>query len=132
MHYVSSIDLNMYGALSEKKILTNEVIITDNRIEHIIERRGREFYDKYHNLFDEILKDPDYIFKDRSPNTAIVSKRFLDDGKYVNIILKLTVEGDNSDYKNSIITAIGENDKRFNQRLRNNTPIYTKKIDKRE
>jgi hypothetical protein len=47
------------------------------------------------------------------------------------LVLRLAVEGDNFDYKNSIITAIKENEKRFAQRLRNNTPIY-KKVDKQE
>ena len=31
---------------------------------------------------------------------------------------------DNPEYKNSIITAIGESEKRFAQRLRNNTALY--------
>lgn len=46
------------------------------------------------------------------------------------MVLRLAVEGENQEYKNSIITAIKENDKRFLQRLRNNEPVY--KIDKKE
>jgi len=37
------------------------------------------------------------------------------------------VEGDDPSYKKSILTVVGENDKRFEQRLRNSTPIYKKK-----
>lgn len=33
---------------------------------------------------------------------------------------------DNPEYKNSIITAIGEGEKRFAQRLRNSTILYKK------
>ena len=97
-------------------------------IEHIILRRGQSFYDEYHEYFGQIVKDPDYIFKDIKEDTAIVSKRFLHKGKVINLVLRLTVEGDDPTFKNSIITAVGESDKRFAQRLRNNVPIY-KKVD---
>ncbi len=128
MHDVGNIDVTKYSEISDK-IISNEVVITDNRIEHIIERRGEEFYEKYSPLFSEILKSPDYIFKDNKINTALVCKKVVSDEKYVNLVLRVVIEGEDSNYKNSIITAIGENEKRFNQRLRNNEPIYAKNID---
>lgn len=132
LHYIGKIDLNIFKCVTED-ITTDEVIITDERMEHIIDRRGQEFYDKYHRLFGTILSDPDYIFKDDSPNTAIVCKQFVEHEKTVNIVLRLAVEGDNPNYKNSILTVIGENNRRFEQRLRNNNPIYVKKnLDKTE
>lgn len=132
MNKIGKIDIEKFQAIASNKILTDEVIITDNRIEHIIERRGRQFYDDFNGYFSEIIEDPDYIFKDDdSINTAIVSKSYLHKGRTVNLVLRLVVEGDNPDYKNSILTAIGENEKRFAQRLRNNVPIYTK-VDKME
>ncbi|MCD7752873.1 MAG: hypothetical protein LUI10_14255 [Lachnospiraceae bacterium] len=106
-------------------IRTDEVIITNERIEHIIERRGKDFYDTYSSQFANILKDPDYIFMDKQ-NTALVSKYFSKDGKSVNIVLRIAVSTDNPDFKNSILTAIMENPKRFQQRLRNNSPLYKK------
>ena len=60
VYYIGKIELSIYKAIAEKTIITNEVIITDNRIAHIIERRGQEFYDKYHVYFSSILSDPDY------------------------------------------------------------------------
>ena len=51
---------------------------------------------------------------------------FIEDDKYVNIVLRIVVSEDNPEYKNSIITAIGESTKRFQQRLRNNKPLYKK------
>ena len=53
-------------------------------------------------------------------------KEFLDDDKYVNLALRIVVSTDNPEYKNSIITAVGESSKRFKQRLRNNIPLYKK------
>lgn len=131
MQYIGKIDKNIYQQVANKKLITDEVIITSDRISHIIERRGKKFYDEYSEYFSDILASPDYIFKDKTENTAIVSKSFIHRGSSVNLIIKLVVEGDNRDYKNSVITAIKENDKRFSQRLRNNVPVY-KRLDKAE
>ena len=124
MHIVCRIDKEIYKCVTED-IRTDEVIITNERIEHIIERRGKDFYDTYSSQFANILKDPDYIFMDKQ-NTALVSKYFNKDGKSVNIVLRIAVSSDHPDFKNSILTAIMENPKRFQQRLRNNSPLYKK------
>ena len=130
VYSIGTIDPEKYKAVTEKKIITNEVVITDNRIKHIIERRGQKFYDEYREFFSDVITNPDYIFKDDKENTAIVAKTFTHKGTWVNLILRIAVEGDNPEYKNSIITAIKENDKRFAQRLRNNKPVY--RIDNEE
>lgn len=131
MKYIGKIQLEKYQAVTVKKILTDEVIITDNRIQHIINRRGQNFYDEYKEFFSEIIENPDYIFKDERESSAIVSKTFTKKDRTINLVLRLLVEGDNPNYKNSIITAIQENNKRFTQRLRNNVPIYSR-FDKKE
>lgn len=131
MHYIGRIDKNIYQEVLNAEIITDEVIITDNRIQHIIDRRGQEFYDVYSKYFSEIISNPDYIFKDKAINTVIVTKNFAHNNTNVNLIIKLVIEGDNAGYKNSIITAIKENNKRFKQRLRNNEPGYIN-IDKSE
>lgn len=131
LHYVGKIDKEIYSCVTDNKILSEDVIITDNRIQHIIERRGQDFYDKYKNVFSEIISNPDYVFKDKMPNTAIAAKTFESENSSINIVLRLIVEGENETYKNSIITAIQESDKRFRQRLRNNDVLY-KKLDIKE
>ena len=127
MHSVGKISRDIYECITED-IITDEVIITDERIAHIIERRGQKFYDTYRDSFADIIRNPDYIFADKK-NTALVCKEFESDDKFVNIVLRIVVSTDNPDYKNSIITAVGENRKRFQQRLRNNTPLYKKGIN---
>lgn len=124
VHTIGKIDKNIYKCVTED-IVTDEVIITDERIAHIIQRRGQDFYEKYGKYFAEILENPDYIFPDKE-NTALVCKRIVNDGKYINVVLRLVTSVDNPKYKNSIITAVGENEKRFAQRLRNNKPLYKK------
>ena len=83
LHYIGKIDKRIYSCITED-IRTDEVIITDNRIQHIIERRGQEFYDKYKNVFSEIISDPDYVFKDKMPNTAIAAKTFESENSSIN------------------------------------------------
>ncbi len=127
MQTVGRIDREKYRCIAEM-ILTDEVIITPERIAHIEERRGEGFYEKYKPYFSLILSDPDYIFPDDRANTAIVCKVIGEGESAINLVLRLVVEGDDPSYKNSILTAVRENNKRFAQRLRNNTPVY-KKID---
>jgi hypothetical protein len=124
---VGYIDIEKYRCVAEH-ITTNEVIITSERIAHIEGRRGADFLEKYGPFFPLILSDPDYIFADNRPNTAIACKIIGEGDDAINLVLRLSVEGDDPTYKNSILTAIRENHKRFTQRLRNNIPAY-KKID---
>ena len=125
MHKVGKIEREIYKCITEE-IRTDEVIITDERIAHICERRGNEFYNRYKGSFEEILQNPDYIFKEKREHTALVCKKIVQDEKYVNLVLRIAIETDNPEYKNSIITAIGEGEKRFAQRLRNSTILYKK------
>lgn len=125
MHFITRIDIEKYSKISNR-ILTDEVIITEERLKHIALRRGEEFLSKYWDYFAVILTDPDYIFPDERPNTAIVCKIVGEGSDAVNLILRLTVEGEDPNFKNSILTAIKESDRRFEQRLRNNIPIYKK------
>ncbi len=123
MHTVGRIDIEKYRCITDN-ITTDEVIITSERIAHIQLRRGDEFLEKYEQYFSLILAEPDYIFADDRPNTAIVCKVFGEGEEAINLILRLAVKEDDRGYKNSILTAIRENKKRFAQRLRNNIPLY--------
>ncbi|MCM1330743.1 MAG: PBECR2 nuclease fold domain-containing protein [Ruminococcus sp.] len=131
MENIGKIDISKYQPAAENKILTDIAVLTNNRREHIIERRGQDFFDKYSPMFADIISDPDYIFKDKNKNTALAAK-FVSDGEHsLYICLRLSVEGDDPKFKNSVITAVFENRKRFLQRIKNNPPFY-KKLDKPE
>ena len=54
----------------------------------------------------------------------MVAKTLEMDGTNIHLVIRLAVETDEEGMENSIITAIVENEKRYNQRLRNNTPLY--------
>ena len=65
MEIIGKINISIYQPVTESKILTDKVVLTYNRKEHIIERRGQAFFDKYSPMFADIIADPDYIFKDK-------------------------------------------------------------------
>lgn len=124
MEKIANIDIGKYSLIS-RNIRSGTVVLTDNQKEHIIKRRGRDFFDRYSPFFSEIVEEPDYIFGDKAhKNTAIVSKTLTIDGQNINLVIRLATADDAEGLENSIITAIGENEKRYRQRLRNNIPLY--------
>ena len=122
---IADIDIDKYSSAAPGGIRSSAVVLTENQREHIIQRRGQDFFDKYKEFFKEIAEDPDYIFRDKvHPNTAIACKTISLEGKNVHLVIRLAVEGDDPGRENSIITALVENDKRYAQRIRNNQPLY--------
>ncbi len=122
---VGHIDIEKYRCIA-RDITTDEVIITSERVQHIKDRRGDGFLEKYERYFSDVVSEPDYIFADERPNTAIACKTIGEGKESLNLVLRIVVKSDNPEYKNSILTAIRENEKRFAQRLRNNVPVYVK------
>lgn len=123
---IAEIDKTKYSVITPN-IRSNTVVLTDNQEAHIIKQRGQDFFDTYNPYFKEIAEDPDYIFADPNhPNTAIACKTLIVDGANVHLVIRLAVEGDDTDLENSIITALYENPKRYAQRLRNKIPLYKK------
>ena len=104
---------------------TNEVVLTSERRQHILEHRGIEFYNEFIDCFADILTDPDFIYDDKRENTVLYVKRYYG-LKNVNIVVKIAVPGDNPAYKNSIITVIGERNKTFRRSIRNRRLVYSK------
>lgn len=121
---IAKLDVQRYSCVAEH-IRSSDVILTEKQKEHIIERRGKEFYDKYSPYFKEIIENPDYIFKDKKfENTAIASKTISLDSKNISVVVRIAVEGDEPWRKSSVITVMCENEKRYRQRVRNNIILY--------
>lgn len=101
MHIIGKIDINIYKCVTED-IQTDEVIITDERINHIMERHPND-YEKYYSYMNEIISRHDFIIEANKPNTALILKSF----------------NDEKSFKNSIITFMKINDKEWNRLLKN-------------
>jgi len=64
----------MYAKISTS-ITTDEVIITTERIEH--SNLHGNAYEKYGKYIPDVLADPDFIFRDKKPNTAVLIKQIV-------------------------------------------------------
>lgn len=118
---IGKININKYAGLCNKKISTEEVIITYKQIEHINEER-LGIYDKYKERIEEIIKNPDYIIEDtKHKETGLVIKSY---DKNIVLVLRLNTCINNK--KNSIITMWEIKEKRLQRYLLTHKIIYKK------
>lgn len=124
MHIIGKINKNIYKCVTED-ITTEEVIITDNQINHIKNRHPND-YENFSSYFSDILSDPDFILESNKPNTAFILKQITENELTVQLILRLQTSQDPKGYKNSIITFLKIDIKTWNKYLRNKKILYRK------
>lgn len=124
MHIIGKINKNIYKCVTED-ITTEEVIITDNQINHIKNRHPND-YENFSCYFSDILSDPDFILEANKPNTAFILKQITENDLTVQLILRLQTSQDPKGYKNSIITFLKIDIKTWNKYLRNKKILYRK------
>lgn len=124
---VGRIDRKIYQCI-EKDIVTDEVIITDERIAHINEEHPGD-YERFSSYFEDILNHPDYILAGNKPHTAVVLKEIEIEDERVKVVVRLATSTDPCGYKNSIITFMRINKKRWNRYLRTKAILYKPPCD---
>lgn len=84
-------------------------IITPERIQHIEERHPGD-YEQFVKYIADILENPDYILEANKPNTGVILKEIEENGEKFKVILRVKVESDPAEYRNSILSfwQIGE------------------------
>ena len=122
MHFVGKLNKEIFRCIS-KDIRTDEVIITENQVNHIKERHP-SVYENFNLYFEEMINFPDYIIEASKPNTALILKQIALDNEVFKLVLRLATSGDNPEYKNSIITFMKIDDKEWNRLLRNKKVLY--------
>lgn len=127
MQYITNLDRKKLGAY-ENKLITEEVILTDERLyEHILLFHEEE-YKQLRPYIRNIIEDPDYIVEDnRHEDTMIYLKEIDDIGKNGRVVIKLALGKDKEHNKNSIITLMKLNKRTWNQTIRNRGKIIWKK-----
>jgi len=100
-------------------LITDEVVITYERMKHIEEKR-KDLYKKVKKILPDAIFNPEYIYKDwnERDNTIVLIKQ-IDKELKLNIIIKTAVKFDEKHTKNSIITMMEIGDKTFNKILKN-------------
>lgn len=122
MHYIGKIDKNIYKCITED-IRTDEVIITDERIQHIKDRHPND-YERYCTYMREIIEKPEYIIEANKENSALILKSFVYGDEKFKTVLRLIASIENSDFKNSIITFMKIDEKEWKRLIKNKKILY--------
>lgn len=121
VHLVGKINRNIYKCVTND-IVTDEVVITDNQIQHIKDRHPND-YERFAKYFSEIVSTPDYIIEANKPDTAVILKEITDNGERFQTVLRLCTSKEPEGYKNSIITFLKIDEKRWNRYLRTKVTV---------
>ena len=127
MQYITKLDKKKLGEY-EKRVITEDVILTDERLyEHILLFHEEE-YKQLRPYIKNIIEDPDYIVEDnRHEDTMIYLKEIDAICKNGRVVIKLALGKDDEHNKNSIITLMKQNKRTWNQTIRNRGKIIWKK-----
>lgn len=124
VHKVGKINREIYKCITDD-IVTDEVIITDNQIQHIKDRHPND-YERFSQYFGQIVAEPDYIIEANKPDTAVILKEIVDGDEKFQTVLRLCTSKEPEGYKNSIITFLKIDEKRWNRYLRTKEILYKK------
>ena len=126
MQYITNLDRKKLGIYKDK-LITEEVILTDERLyEHIL-LFHREEYKQLRPYIKSIIENPDYIVEDnRHKDTMIYLKEIENIGKNGRVVIKLALGNDKEHGKNSIITLMKLNRRTWNQTIKNRGKIIWK------
>lgn len=123
IYMVGKIDTEIYKCITDD-IVTDEVIITGERIQHIKERHPKD-YEMIESILDEAIKKPSYILEDEGHlNTGLVLKLINDKNMRFQIVIKIHTSSDGSNFKNSIISAWKISEKRWESYINNKKILY--------
>ena len=98
VHLVGKINRNIYRCITED-IVTDDVIITENQMQHILDRHP-EAYKEVIDYLSDIIQEPDLIIKDKHKNTGLVVKKIKTGNEYAQMVLRICTSNDDPNYKN--------------------------------
>ena len=119
---VAHLNMDIFRRIAPN-IDTDEVVITGKQVEHITYRHPGD-YEKYQNYIPQIIEEPDYVFRDAKPATAIVIRSFVEEGQSFELVVRLHLPSDPEGFKNSVITFLRTKEKRIGQYVRNREIVY--------
>ena len=101
---------------------TDEIIITQERMDHI-KIRHSEDYEYFKTYGHQVLSAPDVVIKDsKCANTVFMVKAIEETN--LNVVVRVVLETDTDDYKNSVITCYRLRDKNLKKLGEKGTILY--------
>lgn len=130
LQFIAKLNKNILGSYGDK-LLTEDVILTDERLyEHILLYHEEE-YKQLRPYLKTIINNPDFIIEDNKHfDTLIFLKDIESVGKKGRVVIKLALGQDINHPKNSIITLMKLNKRTWNQTIRNRGKIIWKSRQK--
>ena len=114
---IGNIDKEIFSCISSD-IVTDEVVITDERLQHIEEHHPGAFAE-IEPYLQIAIQDPDYIISDSGrKNTGLVLKMIEEEEIRFQIVLRVQTS------ENSIISAWRIREKEWNRLIRNKVILY--------
>jgi len=127
LQYICKLDREKLGKF-KYKIITDDVILTDERIEHIKGHHPGD-YEKYGKYISEIIENPEYVINDnKNLDTVLFIKTLINHGKNIQVVVKLNTNKIQIDKQNSVLTLWKVKEKTLKQILRNKEILW-KKLD---
>lgn len=106
------------------KLHTDEIVITNERIEHIKLRHPLD-YSLFEEYGAETVNNPDVIIKDcQNKGTVFMVKRLTDTN--LNVVARLVIEEDDKKLKNSVMTFYRIRQKNLDKLEKKNKTLYKK------
>ena len=121
-HFICRLDRGLYRIVSSD-IATDEVIITEERIQHIKEHHPGD-YEAYGQYLPAAIHAPDYIIKANRPNTALILKEIQDVDEVFKLVVRIRTSKDPETFHNSIITFMKTDKKEWARLLKNKKILY--------
>lgn len=128
---VKKIELTVLGNLDPSPLIstfghlqTAEVVVTDERIAHIKERHPEDYllFEQYGR---ESILSPDILIQDiKNVGTVFAVKKLPDTN--LNVVLRLVLDTDNPDFKNSVMTFYRIREKNLKKLMEKNPVLYIK------
>lgn len=104
------------------EIQTDEIIITNERVKHILERH-REDYDLFLQYVAPTVTQPDVVIKDcKNVGTVFMVKRMPNIN--VNVVVRVALSTDKKGLKNSVMTFYRMRDKNLKKIMEKNEVLY--------
>lgn len=106
------------------KIRTDEIIVTNERIDHIKERYPED-YDLFEEYGKECVSSPDLIVKDiKHQGTVFMVKKLPETN--LNVVVRVVLETDDGKLKNSVMTFYRIREKNLKKLIEKNGMLYKK------
>ena len=104
------------------RILTDEIVITDERLDHIRERHPEDFafFEKYGV---QSVQFPDMIIKDEKHTGTVFMIKKLPDTN-LNVVVRVVLETDSEELKNSVMTFYRIREKNLRKLEEKNKLLY--------